>query len=95
MIHDLALGGSGHFLLQTAPFICIDNGPVSNSSLVSSPGDRKGRLGGLRGKNLSCFSAKSYQDSFQDQEGAHVTQTQWGRVLKRDSLAFLRDEVQV
>lgn len=76
VIHYLAVGGSRHFLPQPTPFICKDNGPVFNSSLVSSPGDQKGWLSGLKGKNLSYFRGKPYQDSFQGQEGAPVTQTQ-------------------
>lgn len=76
MIHYLAVGGSGHFLPQPAPFICKDNGHVFKSLLVSSQGDQKGWLSGLKGKNLPYFRGKRYQDSFQGQEGAPVTQTQ-------------------
>lgn len=47
-----------------APFICIGNGGVINSSLVSGPGDQKGGLSGLQGESLLHFRCKAYRDSY-------------------------------
>ena len=56
MIYYLALEGNWlslqYLLPQSSSFICIGNGHVINSSLVSGPGDQKDRLSGPEGKSL-------------------------------------------
>lgn len=56
MIYYLALEGTRlspqNLRPSLAPFICIGNGHVINSSLVSGPGDQKDGLHGRMGKSL-------------------------------------------
>lgn len=77
VIDYLPLEGSERWLSQPDPFICIGNGCVISSSLVLSPGDQKGRLSGLNGKNLSYFGGKRYQDSYSTAMGPRHSESRF------------------